>query len=390
MGRLESDQLRIDRLRLTTGKHQEVVAQGVVRLRPLTEPGLDLTARLHDFRISHSSTLQSSASGQLTLGGTALAPTLTGALTLGRSDVFVGNEAAAIKVKPVELTQEDYRKLARDFGPAVLARVHESPGLVSRFRLDLDLRLPERVWIRKRSSPSVDIELAGRMRLTQEPGQEMQFFGRVEPVPGRGVIGLSGHQFHLTGGEITLTGPTDSTTLDVTAEYQVPTQGGGEDNGVLITVAAKGRLDSLGLTFSADPEMSQDDIFSYIVTGRPASDNPLLAKQTGGGGAGEQIAMGQLTTAISNAAGQSLGLDVFQIRQDPSQGLTLTAGRYLSSQLFLNLQLPLQLGSRAQPTPGANLGPGFELEYAMRRWLRADVRGGSLPPGFSFRGRRAY
>ena len=57
---------------------------------------------------------------------------------------------------------------------------------------------------------------------------------------------------------------------------QVPTQGGGEDEGVLDHVHARGRLDSLSLDFTSDPSMSQDDILSYIVTGRPASDNPLF------------------------------------------------------------------------------------------------------------------
>ena len=86
--------------------------------------------------------------------------------------------------------------------------------------------------------------------------------------------------------------------------------------------------------------MSQDDILSYIVTGRPTSDNPLF-EGAGGGSSGKEMAVGTLASAISNAAGQSLGFDVFQIRQEPTRGLTLTAGRYISSRLFLDLQLPL-------------------------------------------------
>jgi hypothetical protein len=100
--------------------------------------------------------------------------------------------------------------------------------------------------------------------------------------------------------------------------------------------------------------------------------------------------MGTLASAISSAAGSGLGFDVFQIRQDPNRGLTLTAGRYLGSRLFLDMQLPLQVGGGAQQATASNLGPGFELEYTLRRWLRANVRGGSLSPGLVFRGRRAY
>ena len=160
---------------------------------------------------------------------------------------------------------------------------------------------------------------------------------------------------------------------------------------MLIGVHATGRLDSLGLEFTSDPSLSQDDILSYIITGQPASDNPLFESQSGGGAGttGQQVAVSTLAGAISNTAGQGLGFDVFQIRQDPTRGLTLTAGRYLGSRLFLNLQLPLQVSTQNRAT-GTGLGPGFELEYTLRRWLRADVRGGSLSPGVLFRARRAY
>jgi translocation and assembly module TamB len=236
----------------------------------------------------------------------------------------------------------------------------------------------------------MNIELSGRIRVKQEPGQEMQFFGQVEPVPGRGGLDMYGRSFTLTEGEITLNGPATSTTLDVTAQYQVPTQGGGgDDAGVLIDVDAKGRPDSLQLEFSAEPSMSQDDIISYIVTGRPASDNPLASQ--GSGTSGGQLAVGALTGVLAGQAGEKLGFDVFQIRQNGAQGLTLTAGRYLASKLFVSLQQPLQSGSAStEDVSRTTSGPGFELEYSLERWLRTTLRGGSLPAGMLFRGRYAY
>jgi autotransporter translocation and assembly factor TamB len=296
-------------------------------------------------------------------------------------------------VEKVELTPEDLRQLARRFGPAALEHVNDSPGLVDRFRLDLNLRLPRRVWFRRRTSPSAEIELSGRIRLRQEPGQAMQFFGRVEPVPGRGTLDVYGREFRLTGGQIFLGGPVDSTRLDVTAEYRVPTQGGPEDEGVLISVAARGHPDSLSLEFTGDPEMSQDDMLSYIVTGRPASDNPLAEQsgdRTSAGEMGAEVALSGLTQTLASTAEEELGLDVFQIRQEGLRGLTLTAGRYVGSRVFLSMHLPIELSGESQRTPGTTLGPSFELEYVARRWLRANVRGGNEPPRFILRSRYAY
>jgi len=392
-GRLRGDTLTLDRLRLLTGKKQVLTASGAVRLRPLSEPGLDLNATLEHFRLVNSAQLQTAASGRIQLRGTLLHPTLGGTLQLDRTNFFVGAQAAQAKVEQVEPTPEELRQLARDFGPSVLSRAKETPGLMDRVKLDLAIQMPRQVWIRRTSSPKTDIELAGQLRVRQEPGQDMQFFGHVEPVPGRGTLELNGRQFRLTEGDINLAGPVDSTKLDVNASYQVPTQSGGDNEGVLINVNAKGRLDSLGLTFTADPSMSQDDILSYIVTGRPASDNPLFERESSGGGgasAGQQVAMSTLSSAISNAAGKGLGFDVFQIRQEATRGLTLTAGRYLGSRLFLDLELPLQVGSRSQQVAGSNLGPGFQLEYTLHRWLRANVQGGSLSPGLLFKTRHAY
>ncbi len=297
--------LRIERLRLLTGKKEELTATGTVRLRPLSDPALDLAAVLQHFRLVNSDQLQTAASGRIQLTGTLLKPELRGTLQLDKTNFYVGNGAAQARVEDVELSPEELRRLARDFGPAVLSHGTETPGLMDRVKLDLAIRMPRQVWIRKTGTPKTDIELMGNIRLTQAPGQAMQFFGTVEPVPDRGTLELNGRQFRLADGDITLAGPVDSTKLDVNATYEVPTQGGGEDEGVQISVHARGRLDSLGLDFTSDPSMTQDDILSYVVTGGPASDNPLFERQSAGGGsAGEQVAFGTLVERDLERGGQ--------------------------------------------------------------------------------------
>ncbi len=388
-GRLDGERFAIDTLRLITGDEEELFASGAIGLQPLSDPAIDLTARLTDFRIANSDALRSTASGELRLRGTAAKPSLTGDLSLGRTDIFAGGKTAAA-VEEVKLTPADLQQLAQRFGPGATVGADEGPGVVDRFRIDLDIRFPRQVWVRKRSSPSLDIELAGRINLKQQPGEGMRFFGQVEPIPRRGELNLYGRKFELVEGRIELQGPAEATKLDVTAQYQVPTQGDADEEEVLINVQARGRPDSLELDFSAEPSMPEDDVISYILTGRPASDNPLADQGGAGGVDPSQLAIGQLAGSLGGAAGEELGFDVFQIRQEPTRGLTLTAGRYLASRVFVSLQQPLGIGPSTDQQADGSSGPGFELEYSLSRWLRTTLRGGSLPSALLMRGRYAF
>ena len=387
-GELAGDVLRIDTLLLHTDDEQQLLAQGQIRLRPLSNPSFDLRTRLRDFVVSNSAQLEAQASGQVRLAGTFEAPSVTGSLRVDRAE-YVATGSSGLAVEEVQLTPDDLREVARHFGPAVLARVDDQGGFLDRFRLDLDLRLPSRVWFQRPEAPELNVEVAGRLRLRQEPGGDMRFFGTVEPVPGRSTLDVYGRTFQLTGGEIVLNGPPDEARVDVTAEYHVPTQSAADNEGVIVNVAASGRPDSISLALSSEPEMPEDDIISYVVTGRPSSDNFLVTRSGEGTGGGE-LALGQLTEAISSVVGQELGFDVFQIRQDGTNGLTLTAGRYLTPQFYVSLQQPLELSGQDPQDPGTNLGPGFELQYRMQPWLRILLQGGSLPASVLLRGNYSY
>jgi translocation and assembly module TamB len=387
-GRLSGERLTIDTLRLTTGDDEELLASGVVILEPITDPTLNISARLDDFVVSDSDELRAVATGPVRLAGTAAQPVLTGDLRLEEAEIFTGGETAAA-VEEVELTPADLRQLAQHFGPAALDAADEGAGFLERFRMNIDLSFARRVWFRRAESPSIDIELSGRINLRQRPGEEMQFFGQVEPIPRRGELNLYGRSFEVVEGTITLGGPVEELALDVTAQYRVPTQGDPDDEDVIISVQATGNPDSLDLDFSSEPSMPQEDMISYIVTGNPASDN-LLADQQGGGVNATDIALNQLAENLGGAAGEELGFDVFTIRQEPERGLTLTAGRYITSRIFVSLQQPLRIGVTSDEHLTGATGPGFELEYAWRRWLRSTLRGGSLPTSLLMRGRYAF
>ena len=137
--------------------------------------------------------------------------------------------------------------------------------------------------------------------------------------------------------------------------------------------------------------MSQDDILSYIVTGRPASDNPLAGQGSGTSG-GQAVAVGALDRrAWLEHRRQRARLRRLPDPAGPSPGAHAHGGTLRRLQACSSsLQLPLQSGGSRDRGCSRSSGPGFELEYSLERWLSSTLRGGSLPVGFLFRGRHAY
>ena len=389
---LDGSTLRIDTLLLHTDDDEWLLATGRLSLRPLTNPAISLGITLHDFVLSAAGTLEASAAGQIVVAGTFAEPKVTGSLVMGHTEMHVSESGSSggMSLAAVELSETDRLVLARHFGARALARVDRPVTFLDPFALELELRLPEQVWFRRGGSPKIDVEVTGTVRLRQQPQSPMEFFGTVEPLAGRSTLDVFGRKFDLVGGEIVLDGPIEAARIRVNAEYHPPMPGGSDEDAVLINVVASGRTDSLALDFSSTPSMPRDDIISYVVTGRPASDNPLIGG-SGQGIQGDELAFGQLSDALSEVVSQRLGFEVFQLRLDGSDGMVLNAGRYLTPKFFVSLQQPLDLGSdAAERTPGTNLGPGFELQYRLQTWLRLNLRGGSLPAGVQLRGRYAY
>ena len=388
-GRLQGETFRIDTLRINTGDKEELIAWGRVVLEPMADPTLDLRARLRDFRISNSDALRTVASGELELRGTAAKPSLTGKMQLGRTEIFVGGPTAAA-VEDVTLTPQDLQQLARRFGPAAATSAEETPGLVDRFAMNVDVTFPRRVWFRKTQSPSIDIELSGKINVRQQPGQPMQFFGQVEPVPDRGEMNMYGRTFKVVEGTIALQGPAEATTLDVTAQYQVPThrrsrrRGGGDQRG--------------GARPPRQPRSRLQRRTVHVGRRHHLLHRHRAAglRQSAGGPAGrrrrERLAARDRPARGEHRRRRGRGARL-RCLPDPAgagRGLTLTAGRYLSSRVFVSLQQPLRIGASAEQQSAAP--PVRASSWSTRCGGGSAVRcaAAACPTGLLLRGRYAF
>ncbi|HET9515381.1 MAG TPA: translocation/assembly module TamB domain-containing protein, partial [Gemmatimonadales bacterium] len=364
---------------------------GNLLLAPLDDPRLDLRIRLDGFRAIRNEYVRLGLNGEAAVTGTLSAPRLSGRLTLEKTDVFADRVGQNPSVRPVTLTDRDYQMLESYFGYRP-GSVREKGDLLLPWAVDLDVRVGGDVWLRKEVRPEVRVLLTGSLEVRKEAGDSLQLFGTVEAIPTRSIIEQFGKRFAIEEGRITFNGPISSWRADIGARYEVPAYKDPGSAEVAITLNVQGGADNLRLTLGSEPAMETSDIVSYLATGRPSRSAADFGRGDGSGGLSAQssaFALGALTDVIEDEAGQQIGLDVMEIRQDPAEGTLVIAGRYVSPRLYVGFQQPVTRGKGEDGLDDQQQGTQVELEYSLYRWLLLNLQGGSEFRWF-FRTRYAF
>ena len=231
---LQGRDIRVDTARIESGKGT-VEVRGVARFTDSGAVALDLDGRFTDFRVADAENLRSTISGNLALGGSGSAPVVSGKLALRNTDFYLQVTNREHGGQEVELTPEDLRTLERRFGetPRAARRLDEHP-----LALDLDVDLAGNDWVRRRTSPTVAVEVGGKLQVRKRSREPLLLFGTIRPLAGRSFVELLGRRFDVTEGEVVLAGPPEQARLQVLAEYRADsgsTASGGSPSGVVIT-----------------------------------------------------------------------------------------------------------------------------------------------------------
>jgi translocation and assembly module TamB len=140
-----------------------------------------------------------------------------------------------------------------------------------------------------------------------------------------GTYNAYGQRLELTRGELLFTGPLDNPALDVRAAREI----GETTAGVQLT----GRLKSPTTRIYSEPAMSEADALSYLLLGRPLSGTGEEETATLESAA---VAMGlQQALPAVQRIGATLGLDELSIETTDQDTGAVTAGKYLSSRLYV-------------------------------------------------------
>lgn len=292
---------------------------------------LDLT----DFRLIDNDQATASATGSATIDRRADGRVrLSGALTIDRADVAAKTPTPS-GVTPMEVIERN-----KPEETLVQLAPPSRPGAA--IALDVDLKAPRRIFVRGRG---LDVELSLDAHVggtTRNPA----LTGAARVV--RGEYDFAGKRFEFDErGVVYLATSAEQIRLDLQAVR--------EDPSLTAVVRIRGTAAEPEITLSSVPVLPSDEVLSQVLFGRSASQlSPLEAAQLASalsslaGGGGFDV-IGNLRTFA--------GLDRLALGGGGESGVTVSGGKYLTDDVYLEL------------TGGGREGPSAQVEWRLGRNL---------------------
>ncbi len=314
----------------------------------------DLEAR--DFRLFDNALGRAVVDADLRLVGDGGTLAVTGDVEVGRAvfDLSRLEGGATIPDLPVLERTRDGRLL----GPR--SEVTPAAGRRS-FRLvhDIRVRAPGRVFVRGRGLES---EWRGELVVTGSPPR-VALTGALTLV--RGHLDFLGRRLRLEAGELRFLGA-------LPPEPELRVRAVAEAEGVRAVVAVTGPLRAPEVTLASEPVLPPDEILARLLFGRARGElTPVQGLRLAA--ALERLRGGGLDPV--GGVRDILGLDVLEVGGEDPGTATLTAGKYVADDVYLEVRQSLatgETGARVEVELGPRLdlgaetgpaGSGVELEW---------------------------
>jgi translocation and assembly module TamB len=227
-------------------------------------------------------------------------------------------------------------------------------GLIGRMVFDVDMEMTPELKIKVGEGY---LEMIGVASVRKEPGGPLTFHGGAA-VP-RGAIVVQGKRFEISDGNTDLRGR-DRADPDISAKASLRL------GTTLVLASVAGTSYEPLIDLSSEPPMSQADILSTIIFGRPA--NALNAGETRQLSAQALALMGQPgRREIEKILGPTLSPDVVTVHNEVQTGSSLEAGKYLSPDLYL----------RYRQNMGQEGGQNVGLELRLKPFLSLESQLGT-------------
>lgn len=320
-GSFAGSRLEISELTATAGSGT-IEASGFLNLAEAEGFPMDIAITMANARLANTGALAAAASGEVRLtkaaGQTAL---LSGDIVLPESRYQLSRESAEELPELTGVRFKPRRGPVRITGNEPAAR---SPGLLAQLRLDLGVRMRERLYV---TGMGLDSEWRADLRITGTSAQP-RITGPVELI--RGTIDFAGRSFELEEGRIGFTGGESfDPTIELVATETV------ED--IRVNVNVGGRAYNPTVAFTSVPGLPQDEILARILFGSSiGSLTTIQAVQLAAslnalrGSGGGLTPLGRLGSAAGIDRLRILGADEAQGR-----GAALAAGQYITDDIYI-------------------------------------------------------
>jgi translocation and assembly module TamB len=330
----------------------DLTLSGVV----LRDPQLYETRANGQLRITGPLTGGALVSGRIALPQTEIRIAATG---LGGQDLIDGLRHVGDS-PPVRETRR--RAGLEGDGPGATGGRGTPPATSRPFELDLEISAPNQFFVRGRG---LDAELGGTLRLTGTT-TDMVPSGAFDLIRGR--LDILGRRLTLSEASLQLEGDFDAR-LRILASS--------ENSGVVSSVVIEGSASDPEVSFTSNPQLPQEEVLSQLLFGRRLDAlSPLQALQLANAVA---TLAGRGGEGIVDRLRRGFGLDDLDLRTADDGSTQLTAGKYLSenvyseivvdqngkSQINLNLDVTDNLTLKGRVGADGNTGIGlfFERDY---------------------------
>lgn len=342
-----------------------VQVRGTVDAARPRDPVFDLAFWPRGMQVVDRRDMEAAVSGDsIALTGPFSAPFVEGALAVDDGTVFL--EEFQRSAETVDL----YDQALFD---AATARIGIGGGAVrsrnpflANLRVLVQMHVGRGSWLRSRN---MNIETEGDLDvLFDRQANQLVLLGSVDVV--RGTYGLANRNFTMTDGEFRFVGtPGFNPNISLSAQSRLRARDG---RPMTINAGISGTLLASDVSLSSDAgvAVSEDDMYSYLLVGQPAS--ALVGRApTASVGAGMNLLVGQAANQIGYLLAQQLSLDHLSVSQAEqgvantafgASSLQVEAGRYVLDNVFLTGVY--QRGYCADPTLPVN-SRGVRVEVAL-------------------------
>ncbi|MEX3017271.1 translocation/assembly module TamB domain-containing protein [Gymnodinialimonas hymeniacidonis] len=259
-------------------------------------------------------------------GPLARGPRISGDITLGESEIRVpeaslAGSAAIPDIRHLGETPEE--RLTRRFAGLLGSSAGSSGGGSATTALDINITAPGRIFLRGRG---IDAEFGGSIRLFGTTANVIPT-GQFELVRGR--LSILGTRLDFVEGQATLQGSFDPF-LRLAAVSRA--------SGYQITIRVDGAASNPEITFASDPSLPEDEVLAQLLFGRSVSGlSPLQLLQLAD--AATSLAGGSTNSGFIAGLRDGLGLDDLDLSTDDEGNAAVTAGRYLSENIYTDVTI---------------------------------------------------